>query len=182
MEPDYRELLDFWYSEAVRPRWFDSTPELDSAIKERFEALWRQGAAGELSSWEATPEGALALVILLDQLPLNMYRGSPEAFSTEQLAVAVTKRAIEQGYDKLIEKDRRMFLFLPLMHSEHPDDQDLSVQAFAAAGLNDNLRWAEHHRDIVRRFGRFPHRNAILGRQSTSAELEYLGSPGAFKG
>jgi uncharacterized protein (DUF924 family) len=124
----------------------------------------------------------LALAIVLDQLPLNMYRGRPEAFSTEQRAVAVAKQAIAQGFDKQIPKDRLMFLYLPLMHSECLADQDRSVALFAAAGLAENLRFAEHHREIVRRFGRFPHRNAILGRASTPAELDYLASPQAFKG
>jgi uncharacterized protein (DUF924 family) len=181
-DPDSLALLDFWYSAEMRPRWFDSTPELDERIRSRFEPLWRQAAAGELDHWQDTPEGALALVIVLDQLPLNMYRGRPEAFATEQRAVAVTKRAVAQGFDTLIPKERLMFLYMPLMHSEHLADQDLSVQLFAAAGLADNLRFAEHHRGIVRRFGRFPHRNAILGRQSTADELDYLASPQAFKG
>lgn len=175
-------ILDYWYSEAVRPCWFNSTPALDAEIRARFESLWCQAAAGELDAWQATPEGALALVIILDQLPLNMYRGRPEAFSTEQKAVAVAKGAIECGLDKQIARDRLMFLYMPLMHSEHLADQDLSVSSFASAGLADNLRWAEHHRNLVRRFGRFPHRNAILGRPSTPEELEYLDSPQAFKG
>jgi uncharacterized protein (DUF924 family) len=179
---EYSTLLDFWYSAEMRPRWFDSTPELDERIRTRFEPLWQQAAAGELDDWQDTPDGALALVIVLDQLPLNMYRGRPEAFATEQRAVAVTKRAVAQGFDKLIPQARLMFLYLPLMHSEHLDDQDLSVQLFAAAGLADNLRFAEHHRGIVSRFGRFPHRNRILGRESTADELDYLASPQAFKG
>ena len=182
IEPVWREVLDFWYSDAMRPCWFKSTPELDADIRNRFELLWQQAAAGELDTWQDTPEGALALAIVLDQFPLNMYRGRPESFSTEQKAVAVAKMAIRRGLDEQIATDRRVFLYMPLMHSEHLDDQDISVQSFAKAGLTDNLRWAEHHRDIVRRFGRFPHRNAILGRISTQAELDYLASPQAFKG
>ncbi len=179
---EYSTLLDFWYSAEMRPRWFDSTPELDERIRIRFEPLWQLAAAGGLDHWQDTPEGALALIIVLDQLPLNMYRGRPEAFATEQRAVAVAKQAVARGFDTLIPKERLMFLYLPLMHSEHLDDQDLSVQLFAAAGLADNLRFAEHHRGIVRRFGRFPHRNAILSRTSTQEELDYLASPQAFKG
>lgn len=167
-------LLDFWYSAAMRPRWFDSTPALDDEIRAHFERLWERAVAGNLDHWQDTPEGALALVIVFDQLPLNMYRSRPESFATEQRAVAVAKRAVARGYDKLIPKDRLMFLYLPLMHSEHLDDQDLSVRLFTEAGLTDNLRFAEHHRGIVRRFGRFPHRNDILGRESTAEELDYL--------
>jgi uncharacterized protein (DUF924 family) len=166
----------------MRRCWFASTPELDETIRHQFEPLWRRAAAGELDGWQATPEGALALVIVLDQLPLNMYRGRPESFSTEQQAVAVAKQAVAQGHANLIPPDRLMFLYMPLMHSEHMEDQDLSVQLFAAAGLAENQRFAEHHRDIVRRFGRFPHRNRILGRECTAGELDYLASPQAFKG
>lgn len=175
-------LLGFWYAPEMRRCWFASTPELDAEIRSRFEPLWFRAAAGELDRWQETPEGALALAIVLDQLPLNMYRGRPESFSTEQHAVAVARQAMANGFDRRIPEDRLMFLYMPLMHSERMTDQDMSVQAFAAAGLADNLRWAEHHRGIVRRFGRFPHRNAILGRESTPEELDYLASPEAFKG
>jgi len=173
-EPVWQSVLDFWYSEAMRPGWFNSTPEIDTAIRERFEPLWQQAAAGELGAWQDTPEGALALAIVLDQFPLNMYRGRPESFSTEQQAVAVVKQAIERGYDGSIPRDRLMFLYMPLMHSEHLGDQDLSVRAFAKAGLTDNLRWAEHHRDIVRRFGRLPFSaaRARLRNSNTSLRLK----------
>ena len=166
----------------MQPRWFDSTPALDDAIRTGSKRSGSRRRQGELDHWQDTPEGALALVIVLDQLPLNMYRGRPESFATEQRAVAVAKLAVDRGYDKLIPKDRLMFMYMPLMHSEHMADQDLSVQLFGVAGLTDNLRFAEHHRGIVSRFGRFPHRNAILGRESTPEELDYLASPQAFKG
>lgn len=182
MAADCRALLDFWFSDPMRRHWFASTPERDAEIRDRFERLWQQAATGALDAWQDTPEGALALVIVLDQLPRNMYRGRPESFSTGQKAVAVAKHAIGQGFHQRIAKDRLAFLFMPLMHSEHLDDQDISVRLFSGAGLTDNLRWAEHHRDIVRRFGRFPHRNAILGRENTREEQDYLASPQAFKG
>jgi uncharacterized protein (DUF924 family) len=111
-----------------------------------------------------------------------MYRGQPLAFATEQRAVALVRQAIERGDDQRLPRDRVMFLYLPLMHSENLADQDQSVAMFQRAGLADNLRFAEHHRGIVRRFGRFPHRNAILGRESTAAERAYLASPEAFRG
>lgn len=182
MPDDYRDLLDFWFSDAMRPRWFDSTPALDQSIRERFEPLLRRAAAGELDGWLETPEGALALVIALDQLPLNMYRGRAEAYATGTRAVAAATQAIAKGHDRQLPPDRLAFLYLPFMHSEDMADQDHSVALFRAAGLTGNLYWAEHHRGIVARFGRFPHRNKALGRAGTDAELAYLASPAAFKG
>lgn len=176
----HRALLEFWFSEPMSRHWFASTPELDAEIRARYLGLWQRAAAGEADDWAATPEGALALAILLDQLPLNMFRGAPASFATEQKAVAVAKRAVAQGFHQRLAGDRLLFLFMPLMHSEQGADQDLSVALFAAAGLE--TRWPEHHRDIVRRFGRFPHRNAILGRHSTPEELDYLASERAFRG
>lgn len=173
-------VLDYWYGPAMAPHWFSSTPAIDADIRERFEGLWRRVAAGELDAWADSPEGALALAIVLDQFPLNMYRGRAESFATEQRAVAVAKAAVARGFHLGLAPERRLFLFMPLMHSEAPDDQDLSVSLFQSSGLDG--RWPEHHRGIVRRFGRFPHRNAILGRESTPEELAYLASDAAFKG
>ena len=180
--PTPQQVIAFWFSPEVAPRWFDSTPELDRQIRQRFESLWAQAAASALKHWSETPEGALALCILLDQFPLNMYRGKPASFETEQLAVAVTKAALARGLDEGLPDTHKAFLYMPLMHSESLDDQDLSVSLFERAGLEQNARFARHHRDLIRRFGRFPHRNAILGRTSSPEELEYLSSPQAFQG
>jgi len=179
---DCQALLDYWYAPAMRPRWFNSTPEIDRDIRERFEGLWQRAAAGELDAWIEQPECALALIIALDQLPLNMYRGQARAFATEAKGIAMAKLAIERGHDARIDTERVQFMYLPLMHSEALADQDQCVELFRKAGLHDNLRYAEHHRDIVRRFGRFPHRNTALGRESRPEEIAYLASPGAFKG
>jgi len=164
----------------MAPHWFASTPAIDADIRGRFEGLWRRAAAGGLDAWADSPEGALALAIVLDQFPLNMYRGRPESFATEQRAVAVAKTAVDRDFHLGLAPERRLFLFMPLMHSEDPDDQDLCVSLFQSSGLD--TRWPEHHLGIVRRFGRFPHRNAILGRESTPDELAYLASDAAFKG
>lgn len=180
MDEAIHELLDFWFSPRMRPRWFAATPALDDEIRERYAALWRRAAAGELATWQEHPEGALALAIVLDQLPLNMYRGKPESFATEAQAVAVAKRAIALGHDRKLDRDALLFLYMPLMHSENLEDQDRSVELFRAAGLE--TRYPEHHRSIVRRFGRFPHRNAILGRVGSQAEHDYLASDEAFTG
>lgn len=176
------DILDYWYTSPMPEHWFNSTPAIDAEIRERFEATWQQAKVGELDAWKSTADGCLALCIVLDQFPLNMYRGQAKSFSTEQQAVAVTKHAVVQGFDQQLPKERVMFLYMPLMHSEHLADQDESVRLFDAVGLTDNARFAEHHRSIVERFGRFPHRNRALGRESTPAELEYLNSKEAFTG
>ena len=175
-------LLDFWFSARVRPLWFKSTPEFDTEVRQRYAGTWQAAQRGELDKWEASASGALALVILLDQFPLNMYRGRPEAFATETAARDVARRAIAQGFDGALDNSRRVFLYLPFMHSEEPADQDYSVHLFSLPGMEDTLKWAQHHRDIVRRFGRFPHRNALLGRTSSAAEIAYLESEAAFHG
>ena len=136
----------------------------------------------KLETWKTTPEGCLALCIVLDQFPLNMFRGQAKSFATEQHAVTVTKHALTQGFEVNIPLEQRIFLYMPLMHSENPADQALSVQCFTQAGLTENLHFARHHQGIIERFGRFPHRNALLGRHSTPAEIEYLNSPEAFQG
>ena len=178
----HTDILDFWFSDRIRKQWFSSTPALDQEIKERFEPFWEKAAAGELDAWRESAEGCLALVIIFDQLPLNMYRGDAKSFSTEAASRDVAHHAIHQGFDKELNKEQQAFLYMPFMHSELLEDQDLAVELFSAAGLEGNLHYAKHHRSIVQRFGRFPHRNAILGRESTPEELEYLSSDKAFKG
>jgi uncharacterized protein (DUF924 family) len=177
-----KDILDFWYTPPMSEHWFNSTAAIDSTIRDRFETTWQQAKTGGLDTWQQTAEGCLALCIVLDQFPLNMYRGEARSFSTEQQAVAVAKRAIAQGFDRQLPLEQVSFLYMPLMHSEHLEDQDASVRLFTAAGLVENAHFAEHHRSIVQRFGRFPHRNTALGRESTPAELEYLNSKEAFKG
>jgi uncharacterized protein (DUF924 family) len=179
---DMEEVLAFWFAPGMARRWFRSTPEFDQAIRSRFEATWRCAAESGLDPWSDTPGGALALVIVLDQFPLNMFRGLPQSFATEQKAVAVTLAAVERGFDRQLPHERLAFLYMPLMHSELLAHQDRSVELFEAAGLEDNARFARHHRDLIRRFGRFPHRNAILGRRDTAEEAAYLASKEAFRG
>ena len=177
-----QNILDFWYSKEMQGRWFSSTPVLDDEIRDKFESLWHKAAAGKLNAWKETPEGCLALAIVLDQFPLNMFRGKTKSFSTEQQAVETAKYAIGNGFDQRLPAERLAFLYMPLMHSENLADQDLSVRQFAAAKLESNLRFAQHHRELIRKYGRFPHRNSVLGRQSTPEEIEYLVSKEAFLG
>lgn len=175
-------VLAFWFSETAAKGWFRSTPEFDESLRRRFEPLVKAALAGRLDEWSETAEGALALVIVLDQFPLNIYRGRPESFSGEQKAREVAAAAIEQGWDESFTAKQKAFLYIPFMHSEALQDQERSVTLYREAGLQDNLRWAEHHRNIIKRFGRFPHRNRILGRPSTPEEIAWLESEEAFHG
>ena len=166
----------------MRSHWFRSTTAIDGEIRERYQPLWQRAAAGGLSDWRESAEGCVALAIVLDQFPLNMYRGQARSFATEALAIEVVLGAIDRGLDQQPPAEQRAFLYMPLMHSEALSHQDLSVSLYEAAGLASNARFARHHRELIRRFGRFPHRNAILGRQSTAEEREYLASKEAFTG
>jgi uncharacterized protein (DUF924 family) len=175
-----RALVAFWFSEPARRRWFASTPEFDEALRERYGGLYAQALAGELSAWEASPQGALALVLLLDQIPLNIFRGDARCFEGEAASREVAGRAIAAGLDARLSDEERGFLYLPYMHSEDLADQDRALELYDQPGQEGQLRWARHHREIVRRFGRFPHRNALLGRTSTAEEQAWLASDEGF--
>ena len=176
------DVLEFWFADGMQERWFRADPDFDAIIRRRFEGLWLDSARGKLDNWTETATGALALVIVLDQFPLNIFRGRPTAFVTEARAIAVSKNAVARGFDQELRREQVAFLYMPLMHSEALEDQERVVVLFEAAGLEGNLRFAQHHRNLVRRFGRFPHRNRILGRSSTTEELAYLASDEAFLG
>jgi len=175
-------IIKYWYSDRVKSKWFNSSIEFDKEIKSNYEKCWLEILRGEKKSWQESAEGCLALTIILDQFPLNMFRGEVKSFSSEAIAIKVAKKAIERGFDKEIDKDKVAFLYMPLMHSENINDQNYSVQLFEEAGLHDNLRFAKHHRDIVKKYGRFPHRNEILNRKSSQQEIDYLNSDNAFTG
>lgn len=179
---DFSEILKYWFSEDISKYWFASTPEIDTQMRDRFNDLWEKAKEGELDHWKTSGKGCLALCIILDQLPLNMFRGTAKSFITEQQAVTIAKYAIEKELDQQISKERVSFLYMPLMHSESLDDQNLSVELFEKAGLENNLRFAKHHRDLIIEFGRFPHRNEVLKRDSSLQEIEYLNSKRAFTG
>ena len=150
-------------------------------MRRRYLGLWHEAAAGKLSSWEATDDGALALTIVLDQFPRNMFRGDIRTYATDALAREVAGRAIDRGSDARIDPALLEFLYMPFMHSEHLADQLRCVELFRKSGNTDNLKYAEDHADIVRRFGRFPHRNPVLGRATTPEERAFLDA-GGFKG
>ena len=176
------EVIAFWFSEPIRKQWFNAGEGLDEDIRQRFQPTWQAARDGQLNHWEANADGALALVIVLDQLPLNMFRGQPDSFSTEAASREVAERAISSGLDQQLDAERQAMLYLPYMHSESMAHQQRAIDLFIAAGLDGNAKWAGHHRAIVERFGRFPHRNAILGRQSSADEIEWLASPDGFSG
>jgi uncharacterized protein (DUF924 family) len=175
------DVLDFWFSEQTRPRWWDKDESFDAEIRRRFEPVHRQAASGALADWERTPEGALALIIALDQFPRNMYRNTPRAFATDDRARAAADRAVARGHDLAFDDaDHRMFFYLPFEHSERIAAQDRCVALVRErCTAGEYLKFALAHQDLIRRFGRFPHRNAILGRRDTPDETAYLSQPGA---
>ena len=175
-----QDVLHFW-REAGPAKWFAKDARFDEAIRLRFEPVHHAAARGEYAGWAETPEGALALLILLDQFPRNLWRGSAHAFATDPLARAIARKALRRGFDQQIEGAMRVFFYMPLEHSEAAEDQALCVEMCAAFGDEEYLKFARLHQDIIARFGRFPHRNAALGRETTQAEQVFL-DEGGFAG
>lgn len=171
------DVLEFWWS-AGASKWFAQDDVFDGECRERFLPAIRAAKAGDLDDWLATAEGALALIILLDQLTRNVFRGSADAFAADGKAVACARIALERRYDKVFPQSVRVFFYLPFEHSEDMSDQELSVDLCKALGDMNFYHYALIHMDVVRRFGRFPHRNKVLGRASTDAELAFLESGG----
>jgi uncharacterized protein (DUF924 family) len=172
-------VLAFW-REAGPNKWFEKDEAFDTAIREKFLPTYEAAAAGKLADWEATAEGTLALCIVLDQFPRNMFRGDARTYAADPLARAAANTALKRGYDQDVPEAERGFFFLPFMHSEDMNDQLRGVALYREAG-DENLKYAERHADIIRRFGRFPHRNAVLGRATTPEEQAFL-DEGGFKG
>ncbi|MDM7458715.1 MAG: DUF924 family protein [Paracoccus sp. (in: a-proteobacteria)] len=168
------DILSFWFSDQIKPYWFAKSETIDKQITARFWDSYEAAHAGRLDHWMGSADDALALVIALDQFPRNIYRGGPRAFESDALALHHATMAIEAGHDAAQSRERRTFFYLPFMHSETLQDQDRSIALYTALGDATALDFAQQHRDIIARFGRFPHRNAILGRQSTEAEQAFL--------
>lgn len=174
-DPRAAALLEFWFAPGMEARWFAADPQFDRRLAERFGADLAQAAKGELDHWIEDADGALALVILLDQLPRNVFRGKPHAYALDSRALAMAEAAILRGHDRTLPPRRRTFLYLPFEHSESLRDQDYCVSLFRQAGDDPKgLDWAIRHRDVIARFGRFPHRNAVLERETTPEEAEFL--------
>jgi uncharacterized protein (DUF924 family) len=171
------DVLAFWRAAGPK-KWFAKDAEFDREIAARFGDTYEAAARGWLADWEATAEDALALTIVLDQFPRNMFRNSARAYAADPVARGVADRAIARGYDQAVPAKERTFFYLPFEHSEDLADQERCCALFRALGDPDLLHWAELHADVVRRFGRFPHRNAVLGRATTPAERDYLDNDG----
>ena len=177
--PSPTDVIAFW-RDAGPEKWFEKDTAFDDEIRRRFLTLYEAAASGKLTAWEANAEGALGLLILLDQFPRNMFRGQARTFAADSLARAIASRAILNGFDGAY-PDMRGFFYLPFEHSEELADQERGLTLYKAADDADGLKWAEIHADIIRRFGRFPHRNAVLGRVSTPEEQKFL-DDGGFAG
>ena len=173
-------VLAFW-RDAGPEKWFTKDTAFDDEIRQRFLETYEAAAAEKLSVWERTADGALALTIVLDQFPRNMFRGGARTYAADALARTVAGRALARGFDRQVPSPEWQFFYLPFEHSESPPDQERCCALFAAAGDADLLKWAQQHADIIRRFGRFPHRNAVLGRATTPEEQAFLDGDG-FKG
>ena len=178
----YQALIDFWFSDEVSQNWFKSTKAFDQRLLDSYAGTWQQAKQGKLDDWQQSATGSLALVIVIAPFPLNMFRGMAKSFATEAQSRVVTRSAITKAYDQELPASQKSFLYMPFMHSEDLADQALGIELFSQPGLENNLRFARHHYGIVERFGRFPHRNKILGRESSEAEVEYLNSKQAFQG
>jgi len=183
-DPRAQSILDFWFGGGDRDkRWFEKSGVFDAAVRSRFLALHEEAAAGALAGWKKDAGDCLALIVLLDQFPRNMHRGSPRAFATDALALDAARHALAHGHDRGMQPLERMFVYLPFEHAESLEAQGRCCELMAAlAGFPETAdvpRYAVAHRDIIARFGRFPHRNAALGRASTPEEIEFLKTPGS---
>jgi uncharacterized protein (DUF924 family) len=193
VQPSAHQVLTFWFDDPTAPDseygqqrriWFQKDPDFDSQIREHFLSTYEQARRGEHDDWQTAPNTALALILVLDQFPRNMFRGTAKSFETDGQALQIAQAAIAQGYDQALLPVERMFFYLPFEHSEHIDHQHQAVALFealvaVAPDLQATLDYAYRHRDVIARFNRFPHRNAILGRGSTPAEKAFLQEPGS---
>jgi len=168
------DILSFWFDEVGPENWFKSTKELDGTIRRRFGALHGRLAASPPEEMAEDARAALAAIILFDQFPRNIYRGTAQAFSTDDLALQISRDALDKKFDEKLPPEHRQFLYMPFQHSEVSADQEQAVMLFKALGNEEGLRYAIEHRDIIQQFGRFPHRNRALGRASTPEELAFL--------
>ena len=175
----YQQVIKFWFEELQPEQWFNGGAELDRLISERFTDLLIQARKGELSSWRTEPQGRLAEIIVLDQFSRNVYRDSAEAFSADPMALVLAQEAIRCGDDQKLSPQMRIFCYLPYMHSESKVIHQDALVLFENLGLASNLDFEHKHKAIIDRFGRYPHRNQLLGRESTAEELEFLQQPGS---
>ncbi|NJL47968.1 MAG: DUF924 domain-containing protein [Leptolyngbyaceae cyanobacterium SM2_5_2] len=188
-----RHILTFWFDDSPRPGseygqqrqvWFKKDPTFDEQIRQNFLADYHQAASGQLQDWQQEPQSCLALILLLDQFPRNLFRGDPRSFATDAQALATAEYGLEQGFDQALLPVERLFFYLPLEHCELLAQQERCVSLVQALcnqhpEFESSLDYAHRHRDVIQQFGRFPHRNEILGRQTTEAEAEFFQQPGS---
>jgi uncharacterized protein (DUF924 family) len=181
MRDTQSEILKFWFEETEPEQWFQKNSDFDAAIRNRFDNDYAMAMDGIYDGWMDTPKGCLALIILLDQFPRNMFRDRLQMFASDGKALSIAKHAVAKGFDKDMTLHEKVFTYLPFEHSENLDDQIKSLELFAPTRDENPLfyDYAKKHYDVIKKFGRFPHRNAILERQSTKLEEEYLAKPGS---
>ncbi len=173
----YMDVIDFWFKELVPSQWWQKDLQLDLMIQNRFGKIHEQAKHGELYMWRETALGSLAEIIVLDQFSRNIYRDKPESFACDALALALAQFAIKQGFDKDLHQTERSFIYLPFMHSESRHIHSEALKLYECLGLENNLDFEIKHKAIIDKFGRYPHRNAILGRTSTEEEIKFLKLP-----
>lgn len=176
---DMEAVLRFWFVENGVKQWFAKDDAFDRAIQDRFAKTHDAAADGRLDHWVESRDGRLALILVLDQFSRNLFRGTAEAFAYDERALAIARKAVAIGDHTVLPRDRALFVFLPFEHSEALADQKLCHALLSAYGTSDTLQYAQQHLDIIERFGRFPHRNAVLGRESTPEEVDFLEKPGS---
>lgn len=175
----YQDILDFWFNQLTPEQWWAKDDQLDAEISQRFSAIHHKAARCELFEWRIAAKGRLAEIIILDQFSRNIFRDTPQAFANDALALALAQEALTVAADKALSSNERAFLYMPFMHSESAEIHQIAVALFSTPGLENNLDFELQHQAIITRFGRYPHRNNILGRESTAEELEFLKQPGS---
>ena len=178
-ETTYRDVIAFWFEEIEPASWWKKEPAFDRLIQSRFGTTHDAARAGELLDWRSEAEGRLAEIIVLDQFSRNIYRDTAEAFAFDDMALALAQEAVALGMDKPLSAVQRSFMYMPYMHSESKKIHEIALQLYSANGIQSNLDFEIQHKQIIDQFGRYPHRNNILGRESTAAELAYLQNPDA---
>lgn len=175
------DVIHFWFTDGSQANWFEQNEVFDDLIRSKFLDLWEAACAGKIDSWADTPEGALALILVLDQFTRNLNRDSADAFAQDEKAVGVSKKAVDRGFDEDLDRDQRQFMYMPLMHSENIADQYECLSLMRdRVGKPQPILYAEKHLEVIEKFGRFPHRNDVLGRTSSMAELAWVDQNGGF--
>ena len=175
----YQDILEFWFDEVDESKWWSKDDDFDKEIIERFSDVHARAVKCELYEWRECPEGRLAEILVLDQFSRNMYRNSPLSFYNDSMALSLAQQAISLGEDKKLNLPKRSFLYLPFMHSESETIHNVALELFRSTGIESSIEFEIKHKEIIDRFGRYPHRNDILGRRSTEKEIEFLKLPGA---